>query len=57
MSLVSSLVFLGVMFLVLEMFMGRRGRTTVNARRGTISTFHISLAIIALAILAAFLGL
>lgn len=57
MSLASTFVLLGVLFLVLEMFMGRGGRTTVNVRRGTISTIHIGLALIALAIVAALLQL
>lgn len=57
MSLVGTLLILGVLFLLLEIFIGRRGRTTVNVRRGTISTIHIGLALIALAILAALLRL
>ena len=57
MSLTNTLLIFGILLITVDILLGRRGRTTVDIRRGAINTFSIGLAIIALAIITAMAGL
>jgi len=56
-SLTNALLFFGILLIAFDILLGRRGRTTVDIRRGRINTFSMGLAIIALAIITAMAGL
>jgi len=57
MTLTNTLLFFGILLITFDILLGRRGRTTVEIRRGKINTFSMGLAIIALAIITAMAGL
>jgi len=57
MTLTNTLLFFGILLITFDILLGRRGRTTVDIRRGKINTFSMGLAIIALAIITAMAGL
>ena len=57
MPLTNTLLMFGMLLIAVDILLGRRGRTTVDIRRGKINTFSIGLAVIALAIITHAAGL
>jgi len=57
MSLTSTLLIVGIFLVLVDILIGRGGRTRINIRRGEVNTFSIGLAVIALSIITAMAGL
>jgi hypothetical protein len=57
MSLTSALLIVGIFLVLVDILIGRGGRTRINIRRGEVNTFSIGLAVIALSIITAMAGL